>query len=63
MRIVQITDPHINTDFDLVQGVDTRKNFIKALHESLSYHPDMVVLTGDLAFQSGNREVYVWIKD
>jgi Icc protein len=63
MRIVQITDIHITTDTNPVLGVDTRKNFLNTLRESLTYNPDILVLTGDLAFQSGNRQVYIWIKE
>ena len=63
MRIIQITDLHINQDPGPVRGVDTRKNFLVTLAESMKYDPELLVITGDLAFQSGDREVYSWIKE
>lgn len=63
MRIIQITDLHINQDPGPVRGVDTKKNFFVTLAESMKYAPDLLVVTGDLAYQSGNNEVYTWIKE
>ncbi|MGE5354726.1 MAG: metallophosphoesterase [Deltaproteobacteria bacterium] len=62
MRIVQITDLHINTTSETVNGIDTRANFIKTLNRAVSQNPDMLVLSGDLSFHSGNFEIYNWIK-
>ena len=63
MRIIQITDLHINTANEPVKGIDTRANFKKTIKETLSLKPDMLVLTGDLSLHSGSAEVYQWIKN
>jgi 3',5'-cyclic-AMP phosphodiesterase len=62
MRIIQITDLHINSSDEPVNGVDTRLNFIKAMNEAHDLNPEMLVITGDLCYQTGNTEVYKWIK-
>jgi len=62
MRIIQITDLHINSKDDLVNGVDTRGNFINVLKRIKNLTFDFVVITGDLSFFNGDLEVYNWIK-
>ncbi|MBK7095095.1 MAG: metallophosphoesterase [Saprospiraceae bacterium] len=62
MRIIQITDLHINTSSEPVNGVDTRANFVRTLTEAEKLQADMLVLSGDLSFHSGDKEVYFWIK-
>lgn len=62
MRIIQITDLHIYLKEDLINNVDTKKNFNKVLSEIKGLNFDFVVLTGDLSFNDGDFEVYEWIK-
>lgn len=62
MKIIQITDLHLNTSAEPVNGVDTRDNFVRTLIASVKLQPDMLVLSGDLSFHSGDREVYLWLK-
>lgn len=62
MRIIQISDLHIFPTEEFVNGVDTRANFIKILQNINEIDYDLLVLTGDLCFSSGNERVYIWIK-
>jgi 3',5'-cyclic AMP phosphodiesterase CpdA len=63
MRIIQITDLHIYPEDKIINGVDTRRNFLKVLEKVAAIHHDMLVLTGDLSFVDGDSEVYKWIKE
>ncbi len=63
MRIIQITDLHIYSKDELINGVDTRNNFIKILKKVSGIPHDMVVITGDLSFFDADIEVYQWIKN
>lgn len=63
MKIIQITDIHINPKDELVNGVDTRKNFLKVLEEVSQIDYDFVVFSGDLSFQNANPDVYKWIME
>lgn len=62
MRIIQITDLHINTTPEPVNGVYTRENFRKTIGKAKEHNPDLLVLSGDLGFHSGDKETYQWIK-
>jgi len=62
MRIVQITDLHINLNEETVNGVNTKANFLKTLDDALKIGFDMLVLTGDLCFSDGDLEAYKWVK-
>ncbi len=63
MRIIQITDLHIYPKDEMINGVDTRQNFLKVLKIASDIPHDMVVITGDLSFFDANIEVYKWIKE
>ena len=62
MRIIQITDLHIDPVESVVNGVNTRQNFIMVLKELSKMDFDFVAITGDLSFSNGNEKVYLWIK-
>lgn len=62
MRIIQITDLHIYQNDELVNGVDTRSNFKKVLAAISNLQYDLVVITGDLCYSDGDKNVYKWIK-
>lgn len=61
MRILQITDLHIGGVHEDTFGIDVRKNFNTILDKARSSAPDHIVITGDLCYESGNKDVYNWI--
>lgn len=62
MKIVQITDLHIANDDDRTFDVDVRRNFRDILKKTRELAPDLIVLTGDLCYDTGNADIYRWIK-
>lgn len=62
MRIAFITDPHIGLAVEMPQGVDVRQNFLNALDTLPDFKPDCVILGGDLCSNTGNPEIYAWVK-
>lgn len=58
MRIVQISDLHLDLDDRKPHGVDTWDNFAWALDTARSVETQLIVLSGDLALLSGNAGVY-----
>ena len=63
MKIIQITDLHIDTPGDETHGVDIRQNFLDVLKIATERQPDLFVLTGDLCQLEANKSVYEWIKN
>ena len=63
MRIIQITDLHVPADGEDTYGIDIRKNVNALLQEIPTFQPDLLVVSGDLCFMSGNETVYHWVKD
>lgn len=63
MRIAQITDLHIGHEGEDTFGIDVRENFMLIKQAVQELSPDLVVLSGDLCYRSGNRDIYSWIKD
>lgn len=63
MRILQITDIHINKLFELTNQVNVIENFSAILESGMEYRPDLVVLTGDLGHNDLQINVYQWIKE
>ncbi len=62
MRIIQITDLHIYSKDEIINGVDTRRSFLNILTKIQELEYDLLVITGDLCFSDGDIEVYKWIK-
>ncbi len=62
MKIAQITDLHIGLKDQDTYNVDVRDNFLQILGEVVFTEPDLVVVTGDLCFDVGHEEIYIWIK-
>lgn len=58
MRIVQITDLHMDPAEPRPNGVDVREHAEWALGEAMRQEPDLVVVTGDLAFWMGTPDTY-----
>jgi Icc protein len=63
MRIFQISDLHIGQENEFPQGVDVRTNFLKTVEKIRWFNPDFIVITGDLSFKQGNKNIYRWIKN
>ena len=62
MRIAFLTDLHLGADGDLVQNVDVRQNFLKALDYLADLKPNCLVLGGDICDTTGNQETYEWVR-
>lgn len=63
MTILQITDPHLSHDNTNRHGVDTRGNFLTVLHAAVSMRPDLLVLTGDICYETPEPKVYRWVRE
>lgn len=63
MRILQITDLHVGLEGEDTDGVDVRKNFVKILASIQSQQADHLVVSGDLCYRDGNRDIYHWLKE
>ncbi len=63
LKIGQISDIHIGEDDSLVQGIDVRANFMKALKSELMMGVDLLVLSGDLANEDAEPGAYKYVSD
>ena len=61
MKIVQITDIHINKLFELTNEINVQNNFLTVLDNAMLERPDLVVLSGDLGHDDVQVDVYQWI--
>ena len=61
LKIGQISDLHIGEDENLVQGIDVRANFQKALRSKSIEDMDLLVLSGDLANEDGEPGAYRFV--
>lgn len=62
MKLIQITDLHVANEGEFTHGVDVRQNFLDILRAVKSFSPDHLIISGDLAFDTGNEQVYLWMK-
>lgn len=62
MRIAFLTDMHVGAEDELVQGVDVRQNFLKALATVADLKPNCLVLGGDLCNTKSDPAIYAWIR-
>lgn len=62
MKIVQITDIHVNKLFELTNDINVQSNFLTVLDNAMNEMPDLVVLSGDLSHNEVQIDVYQWIK-
>lgn len=60
-KIGQISDIHIGEDESLVQGIDVRANFQKALKSKSMEDLDLLVLSGDLANENAEPGAYKYV--
>ncbi len=64
MRIVQLTDLHLPpTDVKTDLGVDTRRNFLEMLPRVVALQPDLIVLSGDLCYDTADTPTYDWVRE
>lgn len=61
MTIIQISDIHIGAPGEDTREIDVRGNFRKVFAHSLSRHPDLIVISGDLCYRSPLQEIYHWV--
>lgn len=62
MTIIQITDLHIDEDYEYPFDIDVRSNFLRLLQTFEKESFDHLVITGDLCYRDGNVAIYSWIK-
>jgi 3',5'-cyclic-AMP phosphodiesterase len=62
MKLIQITDLHVANETEFTHGVDVRQNFLDILQAAKSFSPDLLILSGDLAFDTPEEKVYRWMK-
>ena len=62
MRIIQLSDIHIDLPEENPYDIDVRKNFTDCLAKTKELNPDWLVVTGDLCNRGGDIESYNWIK-
>lgn len=63
MKIIQITDLHIDREDEMPYDIDVRKNLTDTLLAIRSFQPNHIVLTGDLCFNIGETKIYTWIRE
>jgi len=63
MKIVQITDLHLDVKGEYPFKIDVRKNFTEILKEIREIQPDHLVVSGDLCYRTGDASIYKWIKN
>ena len=63
LKIGQISDIHIGENTELVQGIDVRANFFKALNSESMKDIDLLVLSGDLANEDAEPGAYRFFVD
>ncbi|MFW6250157.1 MAG: metallophosphoesterase family protein [Alkalispirochaetaceae bacterium] len=60
--IAHLTDIHVGNAGEEPRGVPVRDTFQSVLREIREAQPDLLVVTGDLALNRGNREIYRWVR-
>ena len=63
LKIGQISDSHIGENTELVQGIDVRANFRKAIESESMRDLDLLVLSGDLANEDAEPGAYRYFVD
>ena len=63
MKIIQITDLHLDRKGKTPYGIDVRKNFTDIMREVRSEQPDHLVISGDLCFDKGEKKIYEWVRN
>jgi len=64
MRIVQLTDLHIaKIGEKTILDIDVWGKFQRVLAKAKKMRPDLLVVSGDLCYQSGEKNIYQWVKN
>ncbi|RME97364.1 MAG: metallophosphoesterase [Bacteroidetes bacterium] len=63
MRIIQITDLHLGRSGVKPYDIDVRHNFQQILTATKAAQPDLLLISGDLCLEVGEREIYEYIKE
>lgn len=61
IRIAQVSDIHIGPTDEPVQDINVRANFLKTLDSILEKAVDLVVISGDIAYDKAEPESYAWV--
>ena len=61
--IAHLTDIHVGNAGEEPRGVPVRESFLAVLREIEEARPELLVITGDLALDRGNREIYRWVHE
>ena len=62
MKLLQISDIHIDLEGRNPSGVDVRRNFQRCLTEGLSRGGDWIIVSGDMCVETADDRIYAWIK-
>ncbi len=63
MKIIQITDLHIDDEEAYPFDIDVRKNLLRILTYIEKYKPDHLVVSGDLCYRDPKPEIMQWVKE
>jgi len=63
MKIIQITDLHIDEEGGYPFNIDVRKNFLRILNAVKKQKPDHLVVSGDLCYREPREDITTWVKD
>jgi len=63
MKIIQITDLHIDDEGGYPHDIDVRKNLLRILTYIKKRKPDHLVISGDLCYRDPKEEIKQWIKE
>lgn len=62
MKLIFLTDLHIDVDGEHPQGVDVREHVRRALAYTVGQQPDALIIGGDICNKTGDRAIYEWTK-
>ncbi len=63
MRIAFLTDLHLGLAGQRPLSVDVRQNFLDALDFLTELKPDVLVIGGDVCYDTGEAEIYRWFRE
>jgi len=63
IHIAQLSDIHITPDGTVARGVDVRTQLLSVLDTLKQQTLDLLVFSGDLAFNDGEPEAYIWLQE
>lgn len=63
MKIIQITDLHIDEENGFPYDIDVRKNFLRILNAVKKQKPDHLVVSGDLCYRDPRVDIKKWIRE